>query len=312
MSYEEELLPGFEEVPETPTSYGALADKFITPPLSVIDSRQGYWQERKRSWASLGLRNFDGRKSDLLGFGDERSDFMGQKMKSMSHRTTSVFDPVLAEIIVTWFSPEGGKVLDPFAGGPARGIVSSILGREYVGIDLRPEQVDADVIFAETVCGPIPPRYIVGDSSVVAGEIDDSFDLVMTCPPYFDLERYSDDPHDLSAMDADGFSDSYRAVISACCGALARDGMAAFVVGDVRGKDGSYRDLPGLTIDAFEACGMGLYDRIIYIQPYGTAPVRAGKQFKATRKVCNVNEQILIFTGHGNIPRLGEVVSHAV
>ena len=38
---------------------------------------------------------------------------------------TSIFDPVLCELAYRWFCPPGGTVLDPFAGGSVRGIVSS-------------------------------------------------------------------------------------------------------------------------------------------------------------------------------------------
>ncbi|MFT7593218.1 MAG: hypothetical protein ACI8R4_000531 [Paracoccaceae bacterium] len=34
---------------------------------------------------------------------------------------TSIFDPVLCEIAYRWFCPQGGTVLDPFAGGSVRG-----------------------------------------------------------------------------------------------------------------------------------------------------------------------------------------------
>ena len=38
---------------------------------------------------------------------------------------TSVFDPVLCEVAYRWFSPPGGHVLDPFAGGSVRGILAA-------------------------------------------------------------------------------------------------------------------------------------------------------------------------------------------
>ena len=38
-----------------------LEAKFIVPPFSVLDARQGYWQERKRLWASLGIQSELGR-----------------------------------------------------------------------------------------------------------------------------------------------------------------------------------------------------------------------------------------------------------
>lgn len=58
---------------------------------------------------------------------------------------TSIFDPVLCELSYRWFSPPGGRILDPFAGGSVRGIVAAVLGRQYVGVDLRPEQIEANV-----------------------------------------------------------------------------------------------------------------------------------------------------------------------
>ena len=38
-----------------------LADRFLVPPFSVLDARQGYWQERKRQWLALGIQSELGR-----------------------------------------------------------------------------------------------------------------------------------------------------------------------------------------------------------------------------------------------------------
>jgi hypothetical protein len=57
---------------------------------------------------------------------------------------TSVFDPVLCELVYRWFCVPGGHVLDPFAGESTKGIVASYLRFKYTGIDLRPEQVAAN------------------------------------------------------------------------------------------------------------------------------------------------------------------------
>jgi len=38
-----------------------LAERFIVPPFSVLDARQGYWQERKRAWIALGIQSELGR-----------------------------------------------------------------------------------------------------------------------------------------------------------------------------------------------------------------------------------------------------------
>lgn len=40
---------------------GNLAAQFLVPPFSVLDARQGYWQERKRAWLALGIESELGR-----------------------------------------------------------------------------------------------------------------------------------------------------------------------------------------------------------------------------------------------------------
>jgi hypothetical protein len=39
----------------------SMNDKFLVPPFSVLDARQGYWQERKRQWLALGIKSELGR-----------------------------------------------------------------------------------------------------------------------------------------------------------------------------------------------------------------------------------------------------------
>lgn len=237
---------------DQPKKHVTLAERFIVPPFSVLDARQGYWQDRKRAWISLGIKSELGRgefalddphgltygdapqvtaeglhyyrnrtreervrKDGLLGFtpqirdhyktqnapkqrsesiprnGDAmvnhkgkyartfRQDLMrgeyvvgtagqahekakhadgllgkhfptmhgyddGPEGGSASQSGTSIFDPVLCELVYRWFTPAGGHILDPFAGGSVRGIVAAKLGRSYTGIDLRPEQVAAN------------------------------------------------------------------------------------------------------------------------------------------------------------------------
>lgn len=50
-------LPGVEEE----TANRTLAERFGVPPFSVLDARQGYWQERKQAWIALGIRSELGR-----------------------------------------------------------------------------------------------------------------------------------------------------------------------------------------------------------------------------------------------------------
>lgn len=41
---------------------GSLADRFGIPPFSVLNAREGWWQDRKRAWLSLGIQSELGRQ----------------------------------------------------------------------------------------------------------------------------------------------------------------------------------------------------------------------------------------------------------
>lgn len=223
---------------------------------------------------------------------------------------TSIFDPVLTELLYCWFSPPGAQVLDPFAGGSVRGIVAAALGRHYTGIDLRPEQVEANEAQWETIGTGLPgtARWLTGDARDVlqlvfdpvrteADPAGDGYDFILTCPPYFDLEQYSYDPADLSnAGDYEEFLRGFRDVIQRSCSLLANNRFAAVVVGDVRDDKGFYRNFPAHTISLFQKYGgMTLYNEAILVTAVGSLPVRIGKQFDAGRKLGKTHQNILIF-----------------
>lgn len=209
---------------------------------------------------------------------------------------TSIFDPVLCELAYRWFSPPGGIVLDPFAGGSVRGIVAAKLGREYVGVDLRPEQVAANKAQADKICTDgIAPAWHVGDSTKVIPALKIAADFVFSCPPYGDLEVYSDRPEDLSAMGHAEFVAAYRGIIAAAVGKLKPDRFACFVVGDFRDGKGFYRNFVSDTIMAFEDAGVRLYNEAILVTAAGSLPIRVGKQFSASRKLGKTHQNVLVF-----------------
>ncbi len=215
----------------------------------------------------------------------------------------SVFDPVVAELVYRWWCPPGGVVLDPFAGGSVRGVVASRLGRRYVGVDLRPEQVAANVDQAAALCSDPLPVWVAGDSrelpEVLAGAGSPvpaaGADLVFTCPPYGDLEVYSDDARDLSRASWEEFAAALRLVVARSVALLAENRFAVFVVGDLRDKRGFYRGLPELTVAAFAEAGVGKYNEAVLVTPLGSLPVIVGRQFVKGRKLGKCHQNVLVF-----------------
>ena len=223
---------------------------------------------------------------------------------AQNHSGTSIFDPVLCEVMYYWYCPPGGFILDPFAGGSVRGIVAARLGRRYVGIELRPEQVEANRAQWERIKNvkgqhyPFPdPIWIVGDSRNL-GELAKPaapFDFIFSCPPYFDLEVYSDDPNDLSTLGWEGFCEAYNSIIAQACALLKPNRFAAFVTGDVREPKGRYRRFPNYTVDCFERAGLWLHNEIVLYTAIGSASIRAPKQFTATRKCVKTHQNVHSF-----------------
>ncbi len=423
----EPTLDDFTAAPIEPAANATLAARFLVPPFSVLDARQGYWQERKRAWLSLGIRSELGRGENLSseceqyregdgpyakgnaipgrsmpptsqgsdgkltrrdlhmkaggpyakggtigaippnerdnmsrsgsyskqksspggsprpamrlgengktvrgdGHGRGLARTFGQDLMKGEHvvgsgggkggraindhawqrdhldavqapeeaNGTSVFDPVLTELAYRWFSPPTGAVLDPFAGGSVRGIVAAMLGRSYTGIDLSAPQIAANIDQATALIPNNPPAWIVGDSLNVADMVPagSMFDFLFSCPPYADLEVYSDDARDLSTMAYDDFLAVYRQIIERSVALLNPDRFACFVVGDVRSPKGHYRNFVSDTISAFQDAGALLYNEAILVTALGSLPIRVARQFEAGRKLGKTHQNVLVF-----------------
>lgn len=292
-----------------PDPAGIMRKEFLVPPFSVLSARDGEWQERKRAWVSLGIQSELGRSAEAFGDASERqaslyahtvSSANAMKYKGGFEDTdagqarVSIFDPVLCELIYRWFCPPKGQIVDPFAGGSVRGIVASIMGFRYWGCDLSAPQIAANIDQGEDICPLNMPEWVCGDSMEEVPRAPEA-DLVFSCPPYADLERYSDDPRDLSTMEYHTFKAAYNRIIMRACERLKPNRFACFVVGDIRDKRGHYRNFVSDTIAAFQAQGLALYNEAILVTSVGSLPIRVGKQFRASRKLGKTHQNILVF-----------------
>lgn len=327
--------------PQRPT-LAPLRKRYKHPPFSVLNTRDGEWQKRKKAWIRLGIQSEVGRCENLLDISAQQAASMGvidldepgaievwnkqrREMKQQTGRSaskstrayndhqwmedhgsrapnheasgTSIFDPTLTELLYTWFCPPGGIIVDPFAGGSVRGIVASVLGFKYWGCELRAEQVDANKAqLTDATRGKYRPIWKQGDSFDRLPKSPPA-NFLMSCPPYGNLEQYSDDPADLSAMEYPEFIVRYAEIIDRSVARLQPDSFAAFVVSNFRcRKTGRMHDFVGDTIRAFESAGAAFYNDIVLVNAVGTAAMRAKGNFdRGARKVVKVHQNVVVF-----------------
>jgi hypothetical protein len=257
-------------------------------PFSILDTRTKEWQDRKRWWINTyGIQSELGREQTI-----SKTKFWNTEEASVS-----IFDATLCEKMYEWFSPKGGMILDPFAGGSVRGIVAEEMDRKYTGIDLSQTQI------TENQKQSNKPQWICGDSEIVLDEIgNEKYDFVFTCPPYYDLEIYTDNPLDISNMNVNEFDVKYKSILTKSVAKLKPNRFYGIVVSEVRepsvtGKysTGRYRGLVHKTIDILESAGMEFYNDMILFNSQHQASKVGKVYFERNRKIPSVHQNILIF-----------------
>jgi len=263
---------------------GGMSKTFGQPPFSILDTRKGDWLERKRYWR------------DLIGDkGESREGTLSENsIMSEMNNGVSLLDPVLAEIIINWFGTKNGLAVDPFAGDTVFGFVAGSSEMGFKGIELRKEQADLNRKRCDDA--GLPCKYYCDTSENIDKYIEnEEADLIFSCPPYADLEVYSDNPKDLSTMPHDEFFNVYKKILQSTYSKLKNNRFAVIVMGEVRNKNGNYIGTIPKTIEIMEQAGYKYYNEIILVNSAGTLPLRAGKSMRATRKIGKMHQNVLVF-----------------
>ena len=223
---------------------------------------------------------------------EEFGTFTDSPLLKQINGATSNFDPVLAEIICTWFSCPETIILDPFGGEQTKGVVAGQLGIPYHAVEFRQDQVDLN---NEKTKEYEDVHYYCGDSNdidKIVPKLD--YRLCFTSPPYYDLEVYSKE--DLSALGTyDEFMEQYRNIFTKCYNLLADNSFLVVKVGEIRNKKtGQYRCFVADNIKMFEDIGFKFYNDIVLLNAIGTAPIRA-RGYMKHRKVAKLHQNILVF-----------------
>ncbi len=281
---------------------------YSTKPLLITDATKGYtrpqpgkewFQTTTTIWRCDELirrKTRDWRRlTGETGHTGERAETMRADHESVYTGTHSVFAaPVVEWILLRYGGEPGGVVLDAFSGGPPRAVVSTIMGFKYVGFDVRRAQIEENErkIAALGLRGAI---FKHGDGRFLEGA-EGPFDVALTCPPYHDLEKYSDQPDDMSNMRSYA---EFRAGIMFCARAhrklMKPKSFVCIIVGPFRDKKTSELiDLPAHTVEEFQDAGFYYHQQIVLSKNFGSAAKRSTNAWKG-HKLVPIHEFLLVF-----------------
>lgn len=264
------ILPVEEFIP--------IKDQFGFLPLSIIKPTK----ESKAKWKDAYL---DDGETEL-----RKNNGIYQPLKM------SEFHAGVAENIVKFWSLPGAKVVDPFAGRVTRAVVTTKLGRDYYGYEITPNTYKRALNHFEK--HNVKPTLYMADGCKLENTDNDFADLVMTCPPYYNIEQYESCDRQLS--DIKGYNNFLLAIDECILNVnrvLKPGAFAVFVVGDFR-INGELKSFSSDLINAFKKIEMIHWDTIIMenISPFATLT-----QYQAAckRYVPKTHEYILVFRKPG-------------
>lgn len=231
------------------------------------------------------------------GHTGERTETMRKDHDSVYTGTHSVFPAPLVEWILLRYGGGAGRILDAFAGGPPRAIVSAIMGFCYVGVEIRSEQIYENKVVLEAL-NLTGAEYIHDDGTKMT-KVEGQFDCALTCPPYYDLEVYSDLPEDISAFKTYAEFDKAMNDCAHAHRRLMKPGsFVCIVVGPFRDKKSNLIDFPAHTVENFLDAGFTYHQQVILSKNFASAAKRSTNAWKG-HKLVPCHEILQVFRTPG-------------
>lgn len=206
----------------------------------------------------------------------------------------SVLDPVACEVILRFFTPDGGKVYNPFGGGVQFGYVAGASGYRYLASEIRQNQVDANNLLCSGFDGV---EWVKADSSTY--DPGEPIDLVFSCPPYYRVEKYVDydgapPEGEINALPSYAvFRDTLFAGYEVALSRLADNRFFVVMTGDSRDSKGAYHCHEAETEIWMKEHGLAVYNKIVYLEAEFTRLAQAKKTLDM-RKFPKREQKIII------------------
>lgn len=261
-----------------------VADQFGWLPLSIVDPTK----DSKAKWEHAYIEQIEEEK--------RRSD----DSEYLPGLGMSEFHAGLCETIVKYWSLPGSHIVDPFMGRATRAVVSTALNRTYEGYEISPNTHKRVTEHMKEI--GLSANLYLDDGTLLRHTKDETADLVMTCPPYWNIEKYEDVDGQLSSTES---YEEFMKMITTCGKNIARvlkpGAFCVWVCADFRDWGGKNKFYPfhADTINTFtNDAGLLFHDIVIIKNQSPFAALQAGK-VAAKRYTSKIHEYVLVFRKAG-------------
>ncbi len=208
------------------------------------------------------------------------------------------FAPQIARNIIEMYSEQGDWVLDPMVGAGTTLIEAKLLGRNALGLDINPEAVELARAALRFKHHPMSEQRVkVADARDLSFIEDESFDLVLTHPPYMNIIKYSDGKiaGDLSNSGSlPQFCEEIKKIANELFRTLRENKYCAILIGDTR-KGRHFVPLAFQVLQRFLRAGFVLKEDIIKIQHHCKYTERWRPKARRDKFYLIMHEHLFVF-----------------
>ena len=200
----------------------------------------------------------------------------------------SIYNPLQAKFILEYYTRKNDIILDPFMGRATRPLVTQYLNRKYIGFDTSSKTIELNKSLLEKHGYTDYTLYHEDGTELnKLKEISNFVDAVFTCPPYYDIEKYSDEPGDLSHLKYDDFNNRIANLFNRLYDLIKPSSYkdmefhpVIITVGTIRKGDKGLIDMDYIFQEYAKKAGFVLYDKLF------TENITPGAGFTFRRNYC--------------------------
>jgi len=219
------------------------------------------------------------------------------------------FAPQIARNIIEMYTEKGDFILDPMVGAGTTLIEAKLLARNALGLDINPQAIELTKKSLQFKHHPPSKQKVqVGDARDLSFLKDNSFDLVLTHPPYMNIIKYSEgkiegDLSNISSLPK--FCEEIEKIAKELFRILNSDKYCVILIGDTR-KAKHFVPLAFNVMQRFLKVGFVLKEDIIKVQHHCSSTKHWESKAIRDKFYLIMHEHLFVFRK----PKPNEDLSH--